>query len=271
MPSYHNPVNGSGEVDAAGEGAGLWAVGIRVMGITGGGGHAEYLIVHEREAVRVPKSLSWEAAAAVPEGFMTAYDTIFRLLDLVLGEKLLIHAVGSGVGTAALQLARAAGAITLGTARTPEKLQRARTLGLEHAVPADGLGWVDGVTQATEGTGVHAVLDLVGGNYVAGNLRVLATGGRIVVVGLLGGGSAEVDLASLLRKRARIMGTVLRSRPLEEKIALARAFSKRVLPLLSSGRVHPVIDTVYPFSEIADAHRRMEANDTFGKLVLRWD
>jgi NADPH:quinone reductase len=260
----------AGEVDASGEGAGLWAVGNRVMGITPGGGHAEFVIVHEREGVRIPKSLSWEEAAAVPEVFMTAYDALFRLLDLKVGENLLIHAVGSGVGTAALQLARAAGAITLGTARTPDKLRRATELGLEHAVHA-GHDWPAQVFEATRGKGVHAVLDLVGGDYVADDLHVLAAGGRVVVVGTMGGATTQIDLSALLSKRAQIIGTVLRSRPLEEKIVLARAFSKRVLPLLSSGRVHPVIDTVFPFGDIAEAHRRMEANDTFGKLVLRWD
>jgi NADPH:quinone reductase len=259
----------AGEVDAAGEGAGLWAVGNRVMGITGGGGHAEYLIVHEREAVRIPKNLSWEEAAAVPEVFMTAYDALFRLLDLGVGERVLIHAVGSGVGTAAVQLAHAAGAITLGTSRSPEKLQRARELGLDVALPIDG--WAERVEKETDGLGVQGVLDLVGGSYIPDDVRVLAVGGRIAVVGLLAGARADLDLGLLLRKRASIIGTVLRSRPLEEKIALARAFSKRVLPLLSSGRVHPVIDSVYRFDQAAEAHRRMESNETFGKLVLKWD
>lgn len=259
----------AGEVDAVGEGVGLWAVGNRVMGIIGGGAHAEYVVVHEREAVRVPHNLSWEEAAAVPEVFMTAFDAIFGPLDLTVGERLLIHAVGSGVGTAALQLARAAGAITLGTSRTAEKLRRATGLGLDVAIDAANGDWVAAVEEASDG-GVHAVLDLVGGAYLAGDLRVLTTGGRIVVVGTLAGAAAELDLGLLLGKRARLAGTVLRTRPLEEKIALAREFSKSVLPLLASGRVHPVIDTVYPFAQVVEAHRRLEANDSFGKLVLTW-
>jgi len=259
----------AGEVDAAGAGAGLWAVGNRVMGIIGGGGHAEYVVVHEREAVRVPHNLSWEEAGAVPEVFLTAYDALFRHLDLVVGERVLIHAVGSGVGTAALQLARAAGAITIGTSRTADKLERAAEMGLDVAVDATAGSWADAVEAAAEG-GVHAVLDLVGGAYFDGNLRVLSVGGRMVVVGTVSGTRVELDLATLLRKRIHLIGTVMRSRVLEEKMSLAREFSKSVLPLLASGRIHPVIDEVYPFPRISDAHRRLETNDTFGKLVLTW-
>jgi NADPH:quinone reductase len=260
----------AGEVDAAGEGAGLWAVGNRVMGLVGGGGHAEYIVVHEREAVRVPHNLSWEQAAAVPEVFFTAYDALFRHLDLIVGERLLIHAVGSGVGTAAVQLARAAGAITLGTSRTADKLHRAAGLGLDVAIDASSEDWVAAVEAATEGGGVHAVLDLVGGGYFAGNMRVLSVGGRMVVVGTVSGTEVTLDLGTLLRKRIQLIGTVMRSRPLEEKMSLAREFSKSVLPLLASGRVHPVVDEVFPFGKIDDAHRRMETNETFGKLVLTW-
>jgi NADPH:quinone reductase len=259
----------AGEVDAVGEGAGLWGVGNRVMGIVGGGGHAEYVVVHEREAVRVPHNLSWEEAAAVPEVFFTAHDALFRQLDLAVGERLLIHAVGSGVGTAALQLARAAGATTLGTSRTPAKLARATDLGLDVAIDASAVDWIEAVENASEG-GVHAVLDLVGGGYFVGNLRVLSVGGRMVVVGLVSGSAVELDLGTLMRKRIHLVGTVLRSRPLEEKVVLAREFSKSVLPLLASGRVHPVVDEVYPISESATAHRRMESNASFGKLVLVW-
>jgi len=259
----------AGEVESVGEGAGLWAVGNRVMGIIGGGGHAEYVVVHEREAVRVPHHFGWEQAAAVPEVFLTAYDAIFRHLGLVVGERLLIHAVGSGVGTAALQLARAAGALTIGTSRTPEKLRRASDLGLDVGVDAAG-DWEAAVAEATEGAGVQAVLDLVGGDRFAGNLAVLAGGGRIVVVGTVSGTEVSLDLGLLMRKRVRLIGTVMRSRPLEEKIALAREFSRSVVPLLASGRVHPVIDEVFPFERIADAHRRLESNETFGKVVLTW-
>lgn len=260
----------AGEVDAVGEGAGLWAVGNRVMGIIGGGAHAEYVVVHEREAIRIPQNLSFSEAAAVPEAFLTAYDALFHQLDLAMGERVLVHAVGSGVGTAAVQLAHAAGAMVIGTSRTPEKLERAAALGMEVGVDVTREDLAEVVNQATYGSGVHAVLDLVGGKLLEQSLRVLALRGRLIVVGTLGGSTAEVDLGLLLRRRVHLFGTVLRSRPLEEKIALAREFSKSVLPLLSSGRIKPVVDSAFHFTDVADAHRRMEGNSTFGKIVLTW-
>jgi len=260
----------AGEVDAVGEGAGLWAVGNRVMGIVGGGGYAEYVVVHEREAMRIPQGLSYEEGAAIPEAFLTAYDALFTRLELLMGERVLIHAVGSGVGTAALQLARAAGAVTIGTSRSPEKLRRAGELGLDVAIDTSREDLPAALENATQGSGVHAVVDLVGGKMFEESLRGLAQGGRVVVVGTVAGPKVELDLGLLLQRRIRIVGTVLRTRPLEEKIALAREFSSTVLPLLSSGKIRPVIDRVYPFSEVAEAHRQMEQNDTFGKIVLKW-
>ncbi|HEX8271398.1 MAG TPA: NAD(P)H-quinone oxidoreductase [Longimicrobiaceae bacterium] len=260
----------AGEVDAVGEGAGLWAVGNRVMGIVGGGGYAEYVVVHEREAMRIPQGLSFEEGAAIPEAFLTAYDALFTRLELLMGERVLIHAVGSGVGTAALQLARAAGAVTIGTSRSADKLARAAELGLDVGIDTSKEELAAALENATYGSGVHAVVDLVGGKLLEESLRGLAQGGRVVVVGTVAGSKVELDLGLLLRRRIRIVGTVLRTRPLEEKIALAREFSSTVLPLLSSGKIRPVIDRVYPFSEIADAHRQMEENDTFGKIVLKW-
>ncbi|HEU4882919.1 MAG TPA: NAD(P)H-quinone oxidoreductase [Longimicrobium sp.] len=260
----------AGEVDAVGEGAGLWAVGNRVMGIVGGGGHAEYVVVHEREGIRVPQNLSWEEAAAIPEVFLTAYDALFRQLDLTMGERLLILAVGSGVGTAALQLASAAGATVIGTSRTAAKLKQAMEMGLEVGVDTSKEDLAEAVNQATYGSGVHAVLDLVGGKLLEASLRVVALRGRVVVVGTTGGSKVEVDLGLLLRRRIHLFGTVLRSRPLEEKIALAREFSNAVLPLISSGRIKPVIDSVFPMDAIRTAHERMEENASFGKIVLTW-
>ena len=260
----------AGEVDAVGPGAGLWDAGSRVMGIVGGGAHAEYLCVNEREAMRVPHALSWEEAAAIPEAFLTAYDALFRQLDVQMGERLLIHAVGSGVGTAAVQLARVAAVTTLGTSRTAEKLQKARDLGLDVGIGASEGGWVTRVEQETDGEGVTAVLDLVGGSYFADSLRVLASRGRIILVGTIGGAKADLDLGLVLRKRLHILGTVLRSRPPEEKIALAREFSDHVLPLFSAGRIRPVVDRVFPFAEVRAAHGYMEKNQTFGKIVLTW-
>ena len=261
----------AGEVDALGPSATLWKTGDRVMGIIGGGSHAEYLIVHEREAMPVPKALSWEDAGAIPEAFLTAYDALFNRLALRTGETVLIHAVGSGVGTAALQIAHVAGARVVGTARSAEKLDRAKQLGLDVAIDASRGDWATQVEAAIGAECIHAVLDLVGGNYLEGNQRVLALCGRIVVVGLTGGATSPFNMAVLLRKRLTIVGTTLRARPLEEKVALAREFSERIIPFFDTGRLKPIVDRVFPFTEIRAAHELMHSNKTFGKIVLRWD
>lgn len=261
----------SGEVEALGPGTSLWRPGAKVMGVIGGGGHSEYVCVHEREVMAVPAGMSWEVAAAIPETFMTAYDALFMQLDLKIGERLLIHAIGSGVGTAALQLARNAGVTVFGTSRSAIKITRARGLGLEIGIVASSADWTAGIEKATGRAGVHAILDLVGGKYLEGNLRVLAPRGRMIVVGLTSGSKAEINLGMLIGKRIHLMGTVLRSRPLEEKIALARAFSEHVLPLFAAGKLQPVIDRVYSFHDIKIAHRQLETDSAFGKIVLRWD
>ncbi|HEY2064650.1 MAG TPA: NAD(P)H-quinone oxidoreductase [Gemmatimonadaceae bacterium] len=260
----------AGEVDALGDGVMLWSLGDRVMGIVGGGGHAEYLCVHEREVLPVPRGLSWEEAAAIPEVFLTAYDALFRQVEARLGECVLVHAVGSGVGTAALQLARAAGITVIGTSRSPEKLTKAKELGLELAIDASR-DWAGGVEQLVGANAIQAIVDLVAGDYLAGNLRVLATRGRLVVVGHTAGRRTELDYAILMSKRLRIVGTVLRARPIEEKIALAREFADRALPLFDRGTLRPVVDTTFSFADVRGAHERMEANESFGKLVLVWD
>jgi len=191
----------AGEVDAVGEGAGLWAVGNRVMGIVGGGGYAEYVTVHEREAMRIPQGFSYEEGAGIPEAFLTAYDALFTRLELLMGERVLIHAVGSGVGTAALQLARAAGAVTIGTSRSPEKLRRAAELGLDVGIDTGREELAAALESATSGGGVHAVVDLVGGKLLEQSLRGLAQGGRVVVVGTVAGSKVELDLGLLLQRR----------------------------------------------------------------------
>ena len=261
----------AGQVDSLGAGATLWKTGDRVMGIIGGGGHAEFVTVHEREAMPVPGSMSWEEAAAIPEVFLTAHDALFTRLGLRTGETLLIHAVGSGVGTAALQIARIAGARVVGTARSPEKLEKAAKLGLDVPIDASRGDWMAQVEAAIGAEQVQAVLDLVGGNYLDGNLRIVAPRGRIVVVGLTAGATSQLNMGLLLRKRLTIVGTTLRSRSLEEKTALARDFAERGVPLFESGQMKPVVDRVFPFTDIRAAHQLMESNKTFGKIVLRWD
>ena len=260
----------AGVVEKRGPDAVMWPAGARVMGIVGGGGHAEYLCVHEREAVAVPDELPWEEAAAVPEVFLTAYDALVPQLGLGMGDRLLIHAVASGVGTAALQLAVAVGATVIGTSRTVSKLERARELGLHLAIDASGGDWASLLEQQHGEASVDAVLELVGGAYVPDSLRVMAPRGRLLLVGLTAGSRAEIDLGIILRKRLRVTGTVLRSRAIEEKIVLARAFSAAVLPMLASRRVRPVVDRVFPFDRVRDAHEFLESNESFGKVVLMW-
>jgi NADPH:quinone reductase len=258
----------AGVIDALGAGAARWRPGERVMGLVGGGSYAGFVTTHEDEAVRIPDTLDFEQAAAVPEAFITAHDALFTQMRLQRGETLLIHAVGSGVGTAGLQLAKAAGARVIGTQRSAWKRERATSLGLDVAIDTSAGGFVAAVRAATAGRGVDGVLDLVGGNYVGGNLRALAVKGRILLVGLVAGARHELDLRLLLRKRATLIGTVLRARSLDEKIAVAQAFARDVLPLLERGVVAPVIDTVMTLEEAARAHEIVGDNRTFGKVVL---
>ena len=260
----------AGEVEAVGDRVTAWKPGERTMGLVGGGGYAEYVVVHEREGIPVPESLSWEEAAAVPEVFVTAHDALFTRGRLALGGSVLIHAVGSGVGTAAVQLAKTAGARTLGTSRTEWKLERAREQGLEVAIPTGGHEFADDVLDATGGRGADVILDLVGAGYLPRNLKCIAVLGRIVVVGLTGGAFAEIDLGVLLQKRVTMVGTSLRSRPLEEKVAAVQAFARQALRLFADGRLRPVVDEVFPMADAAGAHRRMEADQNFGKIVLVW-
>jgi NADPH:quinone reductase-like Zn-dependent oxidoreductase len=230
-PGYPKDILGlelAGTVDALGEGVSLWSEGDKVMGILGGGGYAEYAISPAETLVPVPRDMTESVAGAIPEVYMTAYDAAFLQEGLGAGETLLVHAVGSGVGTAALQLGRRAGAIVIGTSRTPEKLERARELGLEHAVVADD-GWPDRVLALTGGRGADVILDLVGGPYLAGNQRAIAERGRHIVVGVPGGSEVTISLRALMGKGASIRGTLLRARPLPEKRVLSESFVRDVL------------------------------------------
>ncbi|NIR46079.1 MAG: NAD(P)H-quinone oxidoreductase [Gemmatimonadetes bacterium] len=257
-----------GLIEGIGDEVEGWRVGDRVMGLVGGGGYAEYVIVSAREALPVPELLSLREAAAVPEVFITAHDALFSQLDLDLGDRLLIHAVGSGVGTAALQLAKVAGATVIGTSRSEWKLQKATEYGLDVLIDTSQHDFVDAISRATGGKGVHAILDLVGSPYLAGNLSSLTDKGRMIIVGLIGGRTANLDMSTVLRKRLRIIGTALRHRPIEEKIAAARAFEREVGSLLAAGQVRPIVHSVFPFEKAAEAHRLMEKNENFGKILL---
>lgn len=259
-----------GTVEAIGDKVSRWQVGKPVMGIVAGGGYAQRVVVHEDIAIAVPEALDITAAGAVPEVFMTAFDALFCQAGLQPGETVLIHAVGSGVGTAALQLAKRAGAKTIGTSRTPEKLRQAKSLGLDMSLAGDG-DWADAVMDATNGKGVEVILDLVGGPYLAGNQRAIASGGRHVVVGVPGGSRTEIDLRLLMVRRAALFGTVLRARPHEEKAQLTEEFELAVLPGLCDGSLKPVVDRIFTAEQAAAAHRYMEANKNFGKILLTWD
>ena len=255
----------AGEVESVGAGASRWSPGDRVMGIAGGGAHAELLVVPGDEMLPIPAALDFAEAAAVPEAFLTAFDALTVRGRLQRGERVLIHTVGSGVGTAAVQLAHAMGATVLGTSRTAEKLERARALGLDIGIDTSHGSFAERVGEA-----VHLVIDTLGAPAFADNVAVLAPLGRLVLLGFLGGSRGDLDLGPVLRKRLEIIGTVLRTRAPHERAALADAARTGLIPLLESGAVRPVIDRRLPMAAIADAHRAMEGNETFGKIVLEW-
>jgi NADPH2:quinone reductase len=261
----------AGVVAALGPEARIWREGQRVFGITGGGAHAEYIVVHERTLAEVPANLSWSQAAAVPEAFITAHDALWKQASLRPSERVLIHAAGSGVGLAAIQLARAIAAVPFGTSRTLDKLERAKEYGLEAGVPLrDSLDLLTDFTNIkTKGNGFDVILDLVGGAYVAADIQALAMKGRIVLAATVAGTKADFNLGLLLHKRAHIIGTVLRARHLEEKIIITQAFAEEVVPLFAKGILRPTIDSEFSLSEIRAAHQRLESNETFGKIVLK--
>jgi putative PIG3 family NAD(P)H quinone oxidoreductase len=259
----------AGVVEAVGAEVEDWAPGDRVMGIVGGGGMAERVVTEARELMSVPEGLSLEQAAAIPEAFLTAYDAVVLQGGLLKCESVLFHAVASGVGTAGIQLAAVVGATSVGTSRTADKLSRCSSLGLDHAVIVKDGRFADQVLGAVPG-GVDVILDTIGAAYLAQNIEVIAKKGRIIVIGLMGGVKAELSLGALLAKRASIRGSVLRSRTAEEKAELTAAFSREMLGKFKTGELRPIIDDVLPMTEIQTAHTRMDANETFGKLVLSW-
>src|SRR5688572_25947194 len=260
----------AGEVQQVGDEVRAWKKGQRVFGITGGGAQAEYVTVPESTLAEIPENLQWSEAAAVPEVFITAHDALFTQAELKLGERVLIHAAGSGVGTAAIQLAHAAGATVYGTSRTAEKLQKAKQLGLSESVEVGETPekFAAAVRQWTSGAGVNVILDLVGGAYLKANLAALSPMGRLMLVGTTSGAQAELDISIVMGKRLRLTGTVLRARSTEEKARATRLFAAHVIPLLARGVVHPIIDSVYPVNEVRAAHARVESNESFGKVVL---
>jgi putative PIG3 family NAD(P)H quinone oxidoreductase len=260
----------AGVVEATGPSVFGLQAGDAVMGIVAGGAQAEYLVTPESQCARVPDSLDLVMAGGVPEAFITAHDAMCTQADLHPGARVLIHAVASGVGTAALQLACAMGATVVGTSRTKDKLDRAVELGLQQAVAVDtGFDPADVARRITEGGGpADVIVDLVGGPYLAVDIAAAAPKARIVIVGIIAGGRAELDMAALMGKRLTLRGTVLRSRPPHEKAAATHAFAGQVIPLLAACTVAPVVEEVVPLAEAERAYDLLAADTTFGKVIL---
>lgn len=257
----------SGRVAALGERVGALFVGDEVMGIVGGGSYAEKLVAHEHQVLRVPSTVALSDAAAIPEVWITAFDALVVQGGLTSGRVALVHAGASGVGTAAIQICKAMGARVIVTT-SAKKLDACRALGADLAIDYGTEDFVAAASAFTGGVGVDVVLDVIGGDYVNRNIAAIRVGGTIVQVGTMGGGRTEVNIGMMLPKRATLIGTVLRSRPLAEKIAISRRFAAEVLPLFIAGLVRPVIDSRYPLADIGAAHAYMETNANVGKILI---
>jgi putative PIG3 family NAD(P)H quinone oxidoreductase len=257
----------AGVISAVGEGAERFAVGDRVMALLPGGGYAEYACVDAGSVMQIPNGMDFDVAGALPEVYLTVYRNLFQIVSVPAGGYVLVHGGGSGVGTAAIQMIRESDAHIAVTCGSPEKLARCEALGADLAVSyrepfADAvLAWAKG--------GLHAVLDPIGAPYVEQHLRCLRTGGALVLIGLRGGTRAELDLAALLRKRLRVIGSTLRALPAEEKATIATGFIETFGGALRAGRVRPVVDRVLPLEQAQAAHEVVEASAHFGKVVLR--
>ena len=260
----------AGEINDIGSDVTNWNVGDRVFGIVAGESQAEFLVTDESLLARSPDNLTFTDAAAVPEAFITAHDAIVTLGGLTEGSTLLIHAVGSGVGLAGLQIAKAVGASVIGTSRTDEKLDKCARFGLDLAIATPEPVFAEAVLEKTGGRGVNVILDLVGGAYFEQNLASLATKGRLILVGLTSGRTAEFNLGMALQKRATIIGTTLRGRSNAEKADATQCFADDVLPLLSSGTVVPNVDRVYPIEDVVAAYNYLKSNESFGKVILEF-
>ncbi len=259
----------AGEVVEMAEDVRDWRVGERAMALLAGGGYAEEVVVPAGCVMRVPEHLSFEQAAAIPEVFLTVFLNVFQLGALPEGGSVLVHGGGSGIGTTAIQLVKEAGGTSVVTAGSQEKCERCQELGADRAVNYKTEDFVAAVREATRGKGVHVVLDSIGAPYLEKNLAALRTGGRLVMIGLMGGAKAEINLGLLLARRLSLIGSTLRNRSNEDKAALVQAFEARFGKALAEGRIAPVIDRVFSLSQVAEAHRRMQRSEHFGKIVLR--
>lgn len=259
----------AGTVEAVGATCEGWKVGDRVLGLLPGGGYAEYAVLHHQMAMPVHRDMTFEAAAAIPEVFLTAFQALCWLGGLDAEQRVLIHAGASGVGSAAIQLAKRAGAHTYVTASMP-KHRRCLELGADLAINYKEEDFAERVLDVTSGQGVDIILDFIGASYFKQNIKSLAVDGRLVILSMLGGRRVEAfDLGTLFRKRAHVITTTLRSRSLAYKIALTRDFAQTMLPLFEDQHILPVVDSVYAWADVQAAHRHMEANKNVGKIVLR--
>ncbi|HZH10409.1 MAG TPA: NAD(P)H-quinone oxidoreductase [Microvirga sp.] len=259
----------AGEVVGSGPNAQRFSVGDRVMALVAGGGYADYAVVHESNALPIPDALSLEEAGAVPETYFTVWTNVFERGGLRKGETLLVHGGTSGIGTTAIQLARAFGATVIATAGSQEKCEACRRLGADVAVDYRKQDFVAAVKEATAGKGADVILDMVGGDYIPRNHEAAAQDGRIVQIAFLKGSKVEVDFRRLMLKRLTHTGSTLRARSVAEKASIARELEARVLPLLAEGRCRPVMDSTFPLEDVAQAHARMDGGEHIGKIVLK--
>jgi putative PIG3 family NAD(P)H quinone oxidoreductase len=261
----------AGEVIAVGSAVSGWKVGDRAMALLPGGGYAEHAAVHHGSAMKIPAGLSFEEGAGLPEVFLTAFLNLFMLAAVKPGETALVHGGGSGVGTASIMLLKEAGVRSIVTAGSDEKCAQCLKLGADVALNYKSAPFAAAVKSATNGRGVDVILDSIGGAYLAGNIESLAQGGRLVLIGLMNGTRAELDLMAVLRRHLRILGSTLRTRPAAEKQEIVAAFLKRFGAALEAGRLRPPIYKVLPAADAPAAHRMMQASEHFGKIILRFD
>jgi putative PIG3 family NAD(P)H quinone oxidoreductase len=261
----------AGEVVAIGAAVTGWKIGDRAMALLPGGGYAEKAAAHCGSAMKIPATLSFEEAAGVPEVFLTVFLNFFMLAAVKRGETGLIHGGGSGIGTASIQLLKEAGVRVIVTAGSDEKCEQCRKLGADVAINYKNGPFAPAVKAATDGRGVDAILDSIGGAYLAGNIESLAQGGRLVLIGLMNGTRAEIDLAAVLRRHLKIFGSTLRMRPAAEKAQIVAGFLAQFGSALEAGRLRPPIYKVVPAADAPTAHRMMQASEHFGKIILKFD
>ncbi|MCE4943279.1 MULTISPECIES: NAD(P)H-quinone oxidoreductase [Streptomyces] len=258
----------SGRIAAVGPGVHGWAVGDEVCALLSGGGYAEKVAVPAGQVLPLPPGVDLVTAAALPEVACTVWSNVFMIAHLRPGETLLVHGGASGIGTMAIQLAKAVGARVAVTAGGPEKLARCAELGADVLIDYREQDFVQEIRKATEGKGADVILDIIGAKYLQKNVKALAVAGRLAIIGLQGGVKAELNLAALIAKRAAITGTGLRARPVSEKSAIVAAVREHVWPLIGNGQVRPIVDRALPMAEAAEAHRILDASGHVGKVVL---